>query len=113
MSRRGPWRRPEPVGTVLESLLDRLGLSRRLQERRLLAAWPSVVGEKIARHSRALDLQDGVLILQADHGAWRQELTLLAPQVIERYNEMFGAGTVREVRWDRRPPRAGSRDNAD
>jgi predicted nucleic acid-binding Zn ribbon protein len=102
---------PEPVGRVLVGLLERLGLQQRLAERRLLEAWPQIVGEKIARHSRAVDLADGVLVLRADHGAWRQELTLLLPQIMARYNERFGAGTVREVRWDRQAPWFRRRDN--
>jgi predicted nucleic acid-binding Zn ribbon protein len=103
--------RPEPVGRVLAGLLEQLGLKQRLAERSLLEAWPQVVGEKIARHSRAVDLAGGVLVLQADHGAWKQELTLLLPQIIALYNERFGAGTVREVRWDRQAPWFRRRDN--
>ena len=39
-----------------------------------------------------MDLQDGVLILEADHGAWRQELTMLMPEIIEKFNALCGDG---------------------
>jgi predicted nucleic acid-binding Zn ribbon protein len=96
--------RPQPVGDILPGVLDELGLRERMAARGQLDAWPRVVGEQVARHSRALDLSDGVLVIQADHAAWRQELTLLVPRIIERYNELFGEGTVVEIRWDRPPP---------
>ena len=70
-----------------------------------------MVGEKIADQSRALDLEDGVLTLQADHPAWRQEITVLIPQIIARYNERFGTDTVRQIQWDRRLPRKRRGDN--
>ncbi len=93
--------RPVRLDRVLDGVLDDCGLSDRLGERRALAAWTSIVGDDIAAHSRALDLRDGVLVLQADHGAWIQELTLLSPVIRERFNERFGADTVTEIRWAR------------
>jgi len=103
--------RPVRVAEILEGVLAELGLKERLAERKLLLAWPQVVGERIARSSRATDIKDGVLTLQADHPVWRQELTLLMPSIIARYNELYGPGTVREIRWDRSFPRRPARDS--
>jgi len=103
--------RPVRVAEILDDVLAELGLKERLAERELLLAWPRVVGARIARCSRAVDIQDSVLILQADHPVWRQELTLLVPSIIARYNEMFGPGSVREIRWDRSLPRRPVNEN--
>ena len=104
MSGEGRKGRPEAVSAVLASLLEDLGLTRRAAERRPLAAWPAIVGDTIALHARPVDLADGVLTIEADHAAWRQELTLRMPQILRVYNETFGAGTVREIRWRRGRP---------
>jgi predicted nucleic acid-binding Zn ribbon protein len=103
--------RPVKVAKILDDVLANLGLKERMVERELLHAWPEVVGEKIACHSRAVDIKDGILTLRADHAVWRQELTLLMPGIISRYNEIFGSGTVQEVRWDHRVPRGQTHDN--
>jgi predicted nucleic acid-binding Zn ribbon protein len=100
-----------PIGTVLQGVLGQLGLQERLAERRLLEAWPQIVGEEIASHSRAIDIAGGILTLQADHGVWRHELTLLIPEIIARYNEVFGEGTVCKILWDRRLPRRPCSEN--
>ncbi len=93
--------RPERVDTILESMLDGTGLAARARERTVLEAWAEVVGDKAAAHTRAVDILDGVLTIEADHAAWRQELTLLFPAIIKKYNERHGEGTVREIRWRR------------
>ena len=80
-----------------------LGLRERAQERGVLSRWAEIAGEEIATHARALDIQDGVLILEADHGAWRQELAMLAPRIIEKFNTLCGPGTVVEIQWRERP----------
>ena len=102
----------ERAGEVLARLLQSTGLQRRLGERRLLDGWVEVVGERVARFSRPVDLQDGVLMLEADNAVWRQELTLLLPLIARRYNELYGEGSVREVRWNRGPTRRARGDSA-
>ncbi len=101
--------RPEAVGDILPSVLEAAGLGRRFAERSVLDDWAQIAGERVAAHSRAVDLRDGVLVLDADHGAWRQELTLLFPTIARKYNERHGAGTVREIRWLHRERTAGYR----
>jgi len=113
MSGDGVKRGPQPVGSILENVLQGLGLRERLAQRELLAEWEQVVGERCAAHCRAVDIEDGVLILESDHGAWRQEMTLLFPAIIEKYARRHGEGTVREIRWRHRAGRRGrSRRNS-
>jgi predicted nucleic acid-binding Zn ribbon protein len=113
--RHDPERRgsPLPLERVLEGVLRECGLEDRLAQRRALDAWDVVVGREIAAHSRAIDLEQGVLTLQADHGAWRQELTLLMPQIMTRFNSRFGPGTVTSIQWARASTDRRSRDNQD
>jgi len=92
---------PESLAKVLSKVLTDTGLDERLDERKVLTAWVEVVGEEIAEHVRPLDIFDGVLVVDADHGVWRQEITLLAPTIINRFNDLFGEETVREIRWRR------------
>jgi len=103
---------PQPVSKILAGVLRHCGLHDRLAERSVLSKWPEVVGSEIAAHSQAVDLLDGVLVIEADHGAWRQELTLLMPEIMGKFNRLCGAGTVREIQWRNRPLRSRKhRDN--
>jgi predicted nucleic acid-binding Zn ribbon protein len=104
--------KPQSVGDILPSALAAAGLGRRFAERSVLEDWAQIAGERVAAHSRAVDLRDGVLVLDADHGAWRQELTLLFPTIVRKYNERHGEGTVREIRWLHRDRAAGYRGDA-
>ena len=99
----------QPVSRILEGALRDSGLADRLGERSALLRWHEVAGEDIARNVRAVDLEDGVLVLESDHGAWRQEVTMLAPMIIEKFNEALGAGTVSEIQWRDRPRRGRNR----
>ncbi len=89
----------QPVSRILEAALREAGVSERLEARAPLLRWPEIVGPEIAAHVRAVDLADGVLGLEADHGAWRQEVSLLAPGIIAKFNATFGEGTVSQLQW--------------
>ena len=102
---------PLPVSRLIEGALRQFGLHDRLEERAALLRWREIVGEEIAEHSRAVDLVDGILVLEADHGAWRQELTMLVPMIIQKFNAMFGEGTVTDIQWRDRPVRGRKRKN--
>ncbi len=92
-----------PIGGAIEAALRELGLDERFQERELLGAWAPAVGPDIAAHVQAVDVEDGVLILVADHGAWRQEVNMLAPKILEKINEEHGPDTISALRWSNRP----------
>jgi len=102
---------PQPVSGIIADALRRYGLDERMEERAALLRWKEIVGEDIAAHSRAVDLVDKVLVLEADHGAWRQELTMLVPMIIEKFNALFGEGTVTDVQWRDRPMHGRKRKN--
>lgn len=109
MNRRGESTGPRPVSSILDQVLKSCGLDERLHERNQLRRWSEIVGEKIASHSRAVDIHDGVLLLEADHGAWRQEVTLLFPMIIQKFNALYGEGTVTEIQWRDRPGQSRKR----
>ena len=90
---------PRPISGILREVLKSCGLRNRMEERSLLLNWREVVGAEIAEHSRAVDIRDGVLVIDADHGAWRQELGLLIPQIIQKFNAAYGEDAVKEVQW--------------
>ncbi len=102
---------PVRLDRILDGVLSDCGLSDRLAERSLLDVWPEIVGERLAGHVRAVDLREGVLLLAAEHGAWRQETTLLLPKIRQQCNERFGEGAVTEIKWARAWSRAPQIDN--
>jgi predicted nucleic acid-binding Zn ribbon protein len=68
--------------------------------------WPTLVGPRIAQHSRAVAFRDGTLHVEVEGSAWMQELGYLRRELARRINQTLGAEMVREVRL--RVPRGGS-----
>lgn len=77
-----PKRSPAPIGVLLEEARDasaRAGGIVLDRER-----WRNAVGERIANRTEPGRLRSGVLTVHAASSAWAQELTFLAPEILER-----------------------------
>ena len=109
--RRGGMR---PIAAELPRLIGKPLGKRGFGEGGLIAEWPAVVGEDIARHAAPLKLafprgqrRDGTLTLRAT-GAFATELQHMAPQLLERINNYLGYGAIARLKIEqgRLPPRA-------
>lgn len=67
------------------------GFSKRMREAEALVRWDTAVGPVIAKHARAVRIQDGVLWVEVDHPIWRQELHLRRRQILENLNRPAGS----------------------
>jgi predicted nucleic acid-binding Zn ribbon protein len=92
-------RRPDKtVGVVLEKLLPKLGLDQQVKQSQLVADWPQVVGDAVARHAKPVALRDGVLTLAVDHPVWLSELSRYQkPLLLRKVRAHLGAKAVRDI----------------
>lgn len=61
-------------------------LTKRIEEAEALARWEKAVGPAIAKHSRAIRVQDGVLWIEVDHPIWKSELHHRKRQILDILN---------------------------
>jgi predicted nucleic acid-binding Zn ribbon protein len=61
-------------------------LSTRMAEAEALGRWEIAVGELIAKHSRAVRVQDSVLWVEVEHPIWRSELHYRKQQILDILN---------------------------
>lgn len=61
-------------------------LNKRIREAEALGRWESAVGPMIAKHSRAIRIQDSVLWVEVDHPIWKAELHHRKRQILDLLN---------------------------
>jgi predicted nucleic acid-binding Zn ribbon protein len=65
---------------------------------RIQRAWESVVGPGLAAHATPLRERGGRLTVYCPDAVWMQEVTLMAPGLVDDLNAALGAPLVRELR---------------
>ncbi len=58
----------------------------RMAEAEALGRWEIAVGEVIARHARAVRVQNSVLCVEVEHPIWRSELHYRKQQILDILN---------------------------
>lgn len=92
--------RPARVSEVLAGYLKSAGLAARVEQAGIVAEWPKLVGPEIAEAAKAEAVtQDGTLFVRVKSSAWRQELSLMTPDIMARLNAGRKKGRIERIRW--------------
>ena len=92
--------KPTRVAEVLQGYLRSSGLAERVGQASVVAAWADLVGPRIAKATAADSVtQDGTLFVRVPSSAWRQELSLMAPDILALVNRDRTAGRITRIRW--------------
>ena len=90
--------KPERIGDEVQRELSRFGPAEGMTE--IVRAWPSVMGEQIARNAWPARIsRDGKLHVATASSAWAFELAQLEPKLLERLGEALGDGTPAGLRF--------------
>jgi hypothetical protein len=64
----------------------------------LAPLWPLVAGKPMARHSRPVAFDDGLLTLECDCLAWSAEMRRISDDIRARINRYLGAPAIRKLK---------------
>ena len=64
----------------------------------LAPLWPQVAGKPMARHSRPVAFEDGLLTLECDCMAWSAELRRMSVDILAQINRYLGVPAVRKLK---------------
>jgi predicted nucleic acid-binding Zn ribbon protein len=114
-------RDPQLFGAVLERIMKARGWEKPKAEATVFGAWERVVGADIAKHSRPVRLDDGVLTVEAESTAWATQLRLLAASLLRNIAKEVGHNVVTKLNihgpaapsWSKGPRRVQGRGPRD
>ena len=85
-------RAPRPVGAAVEAALA--GAEPATLLAAVQSAWPSVVGDAVAREATPVAERDGTVTVACRSATWAQELDLLSERITAQIRQNLPAGTV-------------------
>ncbi len=89
--------KPQPLGEVLQGLIDRLGLRQKMDQARIVEAWATIAGATINGVTEKAWVKSGTLYVRINSAAWRHELHLRRQAWRTRLNHHLGDDLVREI----------------
>jgi predicted nucleic acid-binding Zn ribbon protein len=88
-----------PVGSVIEGLIAKWGIKKPLKRAEVITGWPEIVGERIAKETKAERIRNTILFISCSSPMWAQELGLLKPTIIKKIRARVGPGIVTDIHF--------------
>ena len=82
------------MDAVLSDVLDEAGVEEQVERVRVLELWPEIVGEQVARVTRAKSVDEGTLIVEVRSSPWLMELNMLKGDIVSRVNERLDGASI-------------------
>ena len=89
---------PRPIGGVIGTVIESLGLSDRYNGWMIVANWPSIVGPAISEHAYAERYDDGILVVAVPDDSWRQQLSMQAESILSKIRSCRHGQAVTQIR---------------
>jgi len=90
-------RGPEPIGSVMSGLLDRLGVAERVERAAVARDWERLVGPHIARVTGGARVSGRTLFVEVASAAWLTELNMMRHELLKRINAGRPRGRIDRI----------------
>lgn len=87
----------ESIGDIVRQYLRQEGLETPLNETRMAAAWPEVMGKAVARYTGDVFVKNQVLHVHLKSPALKANLMMNREALVRRLNEYVGAQVIRSI----------------
>jgi len=89
-----------PIKEVLLKALREQGLETPLLQKRLIDAWPEVMGDSIASFTGNLFIRNQTLFVHLTNPSLRMELSMQRQDIVRRLNDHVGSQVIAEIRFN-------------
>ena len=87
----------EGLKSVIDRMIKAYGWEDKIYEARLVQAWEKVLGSVISKHTDKLSLYKGILYVQLNSSALRNELSYAKSKLIKRLNKEVEKDIVEDI----------------
>jgi hypothetical protein len=81
--------RIKDISSLLSAFFDENKLRRGERYTEFFSSWSDTVGERLAVHSRIVDVDKGLLVVEAEHPGWIQLLQMRQSSILESVARRF------------------------
>ena len=87
------------IAKAIRSLIKTKGLQNGLNQQKAINIWEDVVGKKINKITKPVEVEFGVLTVKVENAVWRQELYMQKKDIISLINEKLKTKTIKDIRF--------------
>ncbi len=91
-------KKPQPISGVLGKVMSSLGLSKTYNGWMVVEKWPQIVGKELAKRSKAIRFENGILYVGVSDDSWRQEISMKSDEIISQIHSYPFGRSIKQIR---------------
>ena len=88
----------QDLPSVMQKLLKKYNLTEAVMSEQILTRWESLVGEKISKQCKPVEIKDGELVIRAKNDMWKQELAKRQDDLLNLLNGSVKSSLVKKIK---------------
>ena len=88
----------QDLSSVMQNLLKKYDLNEVVIREQLFSNWESLVGEKISKQCKPVEMKDGELIIQTNNNIWKHELGQREEDLLNLLNRRIKSSFVKKIK---------------
>ena len=88
----------QDIRSVLNTFLRQKGLETPLLQKRLMDAWPDVVGRSVVRYTSGMFIKNQTLFVKISSPALRADLSMRRTRLVKQLNDAVGAMVIADIK---------------
>lgn len=89
--------RPVKLSDMLDGILEKHGLRDQVRRIAVLDLWPELVGDHVARVTKAKGVSEATLFVEVRTSAWLMELNMMKGDFLQRVNESLPETPIERI----------------
>ena len=90
--------KPESLAKLIDEVIESKGWQNKLDETKVPQIWDEIVGEKLSKVIKVINVENGIIYVKTDSSTWNTEIRLRAEQIIEKVNSKIGKEIINEIK---------------
>ena len=87
------------AGDILRAILDESKIDEAKTYSSFFRSWSKIVGQDLAAHSRVRDIQNAIVLVEADHPGWLQMIQFRRKQILQKIRQQYPELSIRDLRF--------------
>ncbi|MEO0102434.1 MAG: DUF721 domain-containing protein [candidate division WOR-3 bacterium] len=87
------------LSETIKEIIKNLGLDEEIVAWQAVLHWKEIVGEKVAKYAKAVEVKEGVLYLSCFNPTWRTQLFLMKKEIINKANRVIGRELIKDMKF--------------
>lgn len=87
------------IGDVVGKVMEQIRFGKASEAEALNSSWIRAVGNNGLKHSKPVDIKEGILIINVDSSGWIHKFSMDKPAILSKMSKELGNDVIKDIKF--------------